>query len=88
MLIFSVYDSKAEAFGAPIFVDTVGLALRSFQAAVADERSELHRFSEDFTLFELGSFDRKDGSFVLHPAPRSVVRAAVVLEQMKNQEAK
>lgn len=82
-LMFAVFDSKAEAFGMPIFVDTIGVAVRSFTASVGDERSELHRFAEDFTLFELGRFNPKDGTFEL-VTPRSIVRAAVILEQLKS----
>lgn len=40
----------------PFFAPTRGVAVRQFQAAVNDPNHELHKFAEDYTLFELGVF--------------------------------
>lgn len=52
--VFSVYDSKAKAYLQPFFCSTVAVAMRSFGAAVNDERHDFHRFAGDYTLFEVG----------------------------------
>lgn len=66
--IFSVYDSKAEAFIAPFYTTTVGLALRSFESAIRDEGHLFHIHAGDYTLFELGEFDETKGTFGIHKA--------------------
>lgn len=82
-LVFSVYDSKAEAFLQPFFCDTRGVAIRMFTVAVSDGKHDFCRFSEDYTLFELGEFDCLSGEFVSHPTPQSVVLASVLLASLK-----
>nr|QJB20621.1 MAG: nonstructural protein [Microvirus sp.] len=67
--IFSVFDSKAAAYLPPTFMQSRGVAIRSFGAAASDDKHEFCRFASDFTLFELGEFDDSNGSFTLHSAP-------------------
>jgi len=55
--IFSVYDSKAEAYMTPFFMQSVGQALRSFIDASEDTNTQLSRHPEDFTLFHIGKWD-------------------------------
>lgn len=76
--IFSVYDSKAEAFLQPFFADTEGIALRSFTASALAEEHNFFRFAEDYTLFRLGEFDDSTGAFKMLPTPESVVQAHVI----------
>ena len=56
--MFTVYDSKAEAFLQPFFSQSRGTAIRSFSEAANDEKHQFHRHAGDFTLFELGEFDQ------------------------------
>lgn len=58
---FSVRDVKADHFGRPFFALTFGEALRSFQMECENPESMLHRFPDDFRLFNVGSFDQADG---------------------------
>lgn len=57
MKIFTVYDSKAEAYLTPFFVPTTALAIRSFQSAANTADHDFNRYSADYTLFEIGSYD-------------------------------
>lgn len=57
LLIFAVYDSKAEAYLRPFFAETKGLAIRSFSDAANDEKHEMCRHAEDYTLFQIGAFN-------------------------------
>lgn len=55
--IFSVYDSKVEAYLTPFFFPSRGHALRHFGDLANDPSSLLCKHAADFTLFELGHFD-------------------------------
>ncbi len=59
--VFSVYDSKAEFFGDPMFFRTIGEAMRGwFSACKGDgggEGGDLQRYPADFTFFHIGTFD-------------------------------
>lgn len=59
--VYSVYDSKAEAFKPPFVAVSRGVAVRMIRAAAMDEATELHKFGADFTLFEIGEFDERTG---------------------------
>lgn len=68
-LIFCVYDSKAEVYGKPFFLQSVGLAKRGFTEAANDPSSEICKYAEDFSLFQLGSFDEQTGRIETLQAP-------------------
>lgn len=55
--LFSIYDSKAEAFIQPFFSPATGSAIRSFETAANDAGSDFHKYGADYTLFEIGTFD-------------------------------
>jgi len=84
--IYSVYDSKAEAFLPPFFMRNAQMAIRAFAASVATEGSDFDRFSEDFALFELGSFSDVNASFLIHPTPKSLVTASALRAAIKRGE--
>lgn len=62
--IFSVYDSKAEAYLTPIFVPNAAVAVRSFVGAATNPESAIFANAEDFELWELGEWDPGKGTFV------------------------
>ena len=55
--VFSVYDSKVEAYHVPFFAPTVGAAIRMFADAVGDSGSQFAKHAEDYTLFLIGEYD-------------------------------
>lgn len=67
--MFSVYDSKTEAFIQPFYSLAVGSAIRSFETACNEEGHDFHRHGGDYTLFHMGSFDQASGNFDLYEAP-------------------
>lgn len=71
--VFSIYDSKAEAFLQPFFSKTKGDAIRSLTDLVNDDKHNFCKYSEDFTLFECGTWDDGSSIFNLHTAPTSVI---------------
>lgn len=72
MKVFGIYDSKAEAYLPPFMMKSKGEALRALGAHVNDPQHNFCKYSEDFTLFELGSWDEVSGKYDLHPAPQSM----------------
>lgn len=61
--VFSIHDSKAEAFIQPFFSATIKTAMREFEQAVNTVDHQFNRFAGDYTLFHLGSFDSSTGRF-------------------------
>lgn len=61
--IVAVYDRKMDAFGQPIFVPALGVAIRSFQDEANNTTSEIHKHPEDYTLYHLGTYDDSTGQF-------------------------
>lgn len=59
--VFSVYDSKAEAFLLPIYAATTAVAIRMFGAACNDPKTDFARYAGDYTLFEVGTWDTTTG---------------------------
>ncbi len=67
--VFSIFDSKAEAFIQPWYSQTVGTAIRSFEQAVNQSDHDFYKFSGDYTLFHLGDFDQAKGLFDMKATP-------------------
>lgn len=63
--VYSVYDSKAEAYLPPFYLHADGQAIRSFTTAANTVGHDFNKFSGDFTLFRIGKFD--DFSGMLEP---------------------
>jgi len=55
--MFTVYDSKAEAYLPPFFMRSTGEAIRSWTQAINDQNSTFSKHPADFTLFMVGEFD-------------------------------
>lgn len=73
--MFSIFDSKVQAYMAPVFLRSTGEAERAFSASVADQSSNFCKFPEDFTLFEVGSWDDQTCVVDLLPTPHPVAKA-------------
>lgn len=55
--MFTVFDSKAEAYLPPFYMHTVGEAKRSFADTCNNTEHQFYRHSGDYTLFHIGSFN-------------------------------
>jgi len=62
MKIFSVHDSKAEAYLSPIYFKTKGEAIRAFETACKDQNTNFFKYPSDYTLVEIGEFDETTSS--------------------------
>lgn len=67
MKIFSVHDSKAEAYLTPIYFKTKGEAIRAFETACKDQNTNFAKYPSDYTLVEIGEFDESTSSILNTP---------------------
>ncbi|WNK12904.1 MAG: nonstructural protein [Microvirus sp.] len=59
--MFSIYDQKAKFFSTPFYAPNLPVAARSIAKAMSDPASDLGTFSNDYTLYCVGSFDDQTG---------------------------
>jgi hypothetical protein len=72
LVLCSVKDRAADAYGRPMFVPSIGVAIRSFSDEInrtADD-NQLNNHPDDFDLYEFGVFDDNTGSFELYEQPK------------------
>lgn len=55
--IFAVFDSKARTYLLPFYSPNLQVAQRHFARGVADPSLDIGQYPEDFSLWELGTFD-------------------------------
>lgn len=84
--IFTVYDSKAEAYLQPFFADTTGIALRDFETACNDSAHQFARHAGDYTLFEIGLFDERKARFENLTTPINLGLALTYISSSPEQE--
>lgn len=75
-VICSIRDSKAEAWLAPMTFQSQAAAVRAFQDAVNSRDHQMAAHPEDYTLFELGTFDERTGRIVLGASAQSLALGA------------
>jgi hypothetical protein len=65
--VFAIYDSKVEAYGDPKFAINQHDFIRGILNMFKDPANAQNQFflnAEDFSLFKIGSYTRKTGTFV------------------------
>lgn len=72
LVIVSVKDRAADAFGRPFFVHTENLAIRSFMDEMNREHAENQMFNhpEDYDLYGLGVFDDNTAVIEMYDTPK------------------
>ena len=70
--VYSIYDSKAEAYNQPFYMQSTGAAIRAFEDNARDPSTSIHKHPEDYSLFELGTFDDATASFDTYLTPKSL----------------
>lgn len=76
MKLFTIYDSKAEAYLPPITFRTTAEAIRGFIQTVKDPSSQFHKHPADYTLYELGEYNQLSALITTYPSPRPLSNAA------------
>lgn len=59
--IYSIYDSAVMAYTNPFVMQTDAQAIRAFADNVNDEKSQMNKHPEQFTLFRIARFDDSKG---------------------------
>lgn len=77
MQLYSVHDSKAGMFSPPFVARSNGEACRMVLLSAKPD-TLLHKFPEDYSVYELGSFDEVSGA--IKPInPVSISRVSTLL---------
>lgn len=72
LVLTVIYDSLIKEFSTPIFFESKGKAIRSFQNGVNDEKSSLFNFPDQFTMFYIGDLELDTGRFESLSTPESL----------------
>lgn len=83
IFVYAVFDSKAEAFGTPMFLLTKGMALRGFSDACADPASPMAKHPEDYVLHQIGTYEQNSGKLSPLPQPLFVVAASSICSLLR-----
>lgn len=74
--VYSIYDSKSGVYTPPFLDFTNASAMRGFQQIVNNKETTVAQNPEDYTLFELGSFDDQKAKYELLATPHSLIMAS------------
>lgn len=67
--IFSIFDSKAEAYLQPFFSQTTATGIRAFASAVNDSSQPMNHHPADYYLFEIAEWDQVKGRILPNDSP-------------------
>lgn len=73
---YSIFDKAAESFSQPFFSAAKGLAIRSFIDLAQDQQTNVFKYPDEFTLYELAVFDDVLGRLIPHETPDRIGTAA------------
>lgn len=80
--MFSVYDSKVEAYLTPHFMRSRGEAIRAYSQASNDPQTQFAKNPADFTFFEIGEYDDSTGNVKMYDVKFSL-GTALELQTLK-----
>ena len=83
--VVTVYDVKSLTYSAPMVHKTTGLALRSFEQACKDPKTQLYNYPEDFIMFEIGEWDDQECTISMFKAPKPIGKA---IEYVGNEDTR
>lgn len=70
--VFTIFDSKAEAYLQPFMVKSVGEALRMLKTVVNDGKSGISQYPADYHLFQIAEWDELKGEYLMLPTKISL----------------
>lgn len=81
--MYSIYDKVTGAFMHPFYARSRGEAIRSFSDAANDEKSQLSRHVNDYSLYIVGEFDDASGVITPVAVDRVINAREVVMREVK-----
>ena len=82
--LFVVYDGKTNSWGIPFIKDFTANAIREWSeiaSDVSDKQNQIAKYPDDFTLFEIGEYDRSSGTITMLEAKFSLGLASEHVKQ-------
>lgn len=76
--MLSVFDVKAGCYARPVAMLSDAVGVRAFQDAVNDKSTEYAKHPEDYSIFNVGTFDDSTGEFT-SSKPTQLAQACVLL---------
>lgn len=76
--LYSIYDSVAQTYAQLFEAQNSAVAIRMFSDAVNDTKSQLFHHADDFSLYELASWNHDTGFIVPILEPKFLIRAGDV----------
>lgn len=74
--IYTVHDSKVQAYLLPQTYRTNAEAIRAFESACKDSNSQFHQYPSDFTLCHIAAFNEENGSVIPNEKPTILASAS------------
>lgn len=71
--VYAIYDSAAHVFTAPTIDISDASAVRSFQQAIANSGSLMNFKPDDFSLYQVGTFDVETGELEPFTPPSRLI---------------
>lgn len=82
MLMFCIYDSKAEYYRSPVTLRSQAEAMRSVGFLPLEKDTDFGKFPGDFYLYEVGRFDEQTAEIVPHEVKIPLGSVAVIHESV------
>ena len=78
--MYAVFDTIAEAFKAPFVQANDNMAIRLFNNAANDPKSDIYQNPEDYRLYRVGKFDDVSGALESEEIPHFLSNAQLNLK--------
>lgn len=59
--VYSIYDTKANAYAQPFYSQTDGSAIRAFSDHANEKGTPANKHPDDYILFRIGTYDDETG---------------------------
>lgn len=78
--VYALHDKASETFTNPIVLPSQRDAIEGLRIVTNDKQSPQYKFPADFTLFEIGNYDPRTGTFDPLLSKIVIVNAAALKE--------
>lgn len=82
--IFVVFDGKTKSWGLPFLKDFTANALREWSeiaADISDKQNQIAKYPSDFSLFEIGEYNRDTGEISMYASKFNLGLASEHIKQ-------
>lgn len=64
MMVYTIFDTASGAYMRPFFLNSDGQAMRAFTDIATDDKHEVGRHPEDYSLVRIGHYDDNNAALV------------------------